>query len=1080
MTSRIIWRVRRLSWTRCFTSRPVADEPVGHSQIIVQDGTLQRHEQTLDASEDPQLTEYYQVLHKDTNSREIDPVILHSPADTTSPQLATYYQMLFKTTSSQDIRRIISHSPADAAFVEMTWNALKTSPNGYSASRCAFEELVQKTIDVMDDLTEAGFAIVWTALARLSLLHPTLKAKMTEKALGPSGDAAYLSRFSPRHLLNVLHSVARVHRVAKTRKLLSIKGEAFPRESALLKVLFRESFRRLNETNEYDLSALSLSMSILDVADGNMYRRLGEEAEKDIHLKRFTNWELANVAYALTQGGGVDLWNATPRIAQEMLNPERHDVGPPRILAFYLRCLSETKDREKHARQLMPLFRILFDEHVLSLMHPTAVRSTIVGLGYFRINNRGFWTNASTYLLQTDPWRFTNFDWTCILYAMGIVRYYHRELLDKIAAYLMEKPASIIAMRRMGLSNCFFAVGSLKYKNKTFVSALCNALVRDREKPRDLTPPQITNMIFSLAQIAFRHDPVVHYLIEKAMESLSEFTNHTLVLFFFGLSLDMYHGDVEQIMGLVEDVFSDKRLQAYSNNELGMVLCALGKLRPPIGHRFPTLLEEIQKERRCTTYQMADLVRIVKAFVDLRHPIPIKIKEHLLQCLEKMETLQNRSFLDFLHCLETMEGEMEKGEKMEELKTRLGEALTDARLDGFRSEELSECITAIANLSMMPQTSIPATLLEELLERVILLGSFSHLSGTALHFSLSALNRTERHENRPLLYSLAVECSRPSRLKIYDAQQMTGIFYHLTLLRTLHRTAFDAFVEEMVLPERLDRYREHHVVKILKGLSIGKHKNELIVGTLLNAFLHPKVTLSPVNTAYMLLNLALLNCWKRPYVDLLMQQVSKETSLDHYGLWEIGVIAYVMGRMKHGDRTVLVLLCQQMTTERLVDASNTDLCNLVFGLAHLHHKDEAVVMPLLSEVLKNARCENYSNRHLVRFLQSFAEWQIVDPCQFAGLSEQMRKQERLRSMRSLHLLVVLKALARLRLFHGDIVDGILNELRMSSSRMADLTAYEMQELRFLAGMAKPSVSAAFQPPPDVHPDEETTSSHKIL
>ena len=1042
MIPRLIWRYRQ-SWMRCFTSRSVTDEPVGYSEIVLRDGAPQKHERMVDASDDPQLMKYY--------------------------------QMLYKSTSWRDIHRIVSSSPADAMFVQMTWHALKTTPDGYSASRSAFEELVQRTIDVMDDLDDVGYATVWTAVARLSLLHPTLKARLAEKALGPTGDAAFLIRFLPRHLMNVLHSVARIHRVGKTRNLLSANGEAFAQESTLLKVLFRESFRRLNEMNEHDLSALSLSMSILGITDRNMYRQLGEEAEKDIHLKRFTNWELANVSFALTQGG-VDLWNEAPRIAREMLNPERHDDCPPRLLAIYLRCLSETKDRVRHARELMPLFRILLDEHVLSLMHSTAIRSTLVGLGYFGITNHAFWTNAATYLLRTDPSRFTVFDWTCMLYSMGLVRYHNQELLDKIATHLMQEPGAIITLRRMGLSNCFFAVGSLKYRNKTFVCALCNALIRDREKPRDLTPPQITNIMFSLAQIAFRHDTVVLYLLEKATESLSEFTNHTLVLFLFGLSLDMYHGDPAHIMAVVEEVFSDKRLQGYSNNEMGMALCALGKLQPPIGDRFPALLEEIQKERRCATYHTADLVRIVKAFVDLRHPIPSKIKECLLQCLEKMDTLPNRSFLDFLHCLETMEG----SEKMEKIETRLGEALTNARLDGFRTDELSECITAIANLSTIPQTSIPATLVEELLERVILLGSFSNLSGTALHFSLSALNRTERNQNRPLLYSLAVECSRLPRLKIYNAQQITGIFYNLALLQTLHRTAFDAFVEEMMKPERLGRYREHHVVKILKGLSIGKHKNELIAGTLLNAFLHPKVTLSSVNTACILLNLALLNCWKRPYVDLLMQQVSNEANLDHYGMWEVGVIAYVMGRMKHGDRSVLALLCEQLTTERLQDASDTDLCNLVYGLAYLRHKAEAAVMPLLSEVVKNSRCEGYSNRHLVRLMQSFAEWQIADPCQFAGLSEQMRKKERLQSMRSLQLLYVLKALARLQLFYGDIVDGILNELRQSPARLDDLTAYEMQELRFLAGMVRPPVPAAFLPLPKVGSDGGRASSHRIV
>lgn len=970
--------------------------------------------------------------------------------DSTDPQVKKYYQMMYKSTCWEDIQRSLEGSPKNSLYMAMAWNTLKMVPNGMRASRELMETMVDRTLQVTASMNERDFASVWHSMARLNVVDSKLLESLTQRAIQDSQGTSFLKTFSPRHLMNVLYALAKIYRRAKIAQVLNASNEAFPMQNAFAEILIKESFRKLNQFNETDLASLSASMGILEISNPVQYNLLAYEVQADIHLIRFSEQNMVNVAFGLTTGGGLDLFEACPIFTQELLTERRLTGFSYRQLALIARCFS-TAQKRRNGYRLLPLLRKLIHPIALPQLNSLELRSAVVALGCFKIDDRSIWETLLNHLKEHGFSEISNFDLTCVYYSMGVVRFYDREILDKIAMKILKDPETIQNFSRLGLSNCFFGIGSLKYINEPLISALCDAVDR-KEILESFTPSQFANVVFSLGQIGYKHGRLIRSLVSTASNKFSKFPNRFLLHFAFGLSLDIFSGTASDLTSLFEELFTKTRLETYSNAELGMAICALSKLRPDIGHRWPSILEELLKHERLRSFALIDLVRIVRSIKDLQRPVPNLLQQTLLQMAPvALKELPNRSLLDFLFSLD----HLDQGDWISDLEKYLRDTITENRLTQMRPSELSELLLSLSTLSAKLDLSL-ASLLETILERTIVHGMLRSVSSNALYFALSTLGHERRRNNVPVLSSLATECSKPRRLETYTEQMLSGIFYNLSILGALHGTAFQAFVKQIVSPERLGRYREHHILKIFKGLSIGKHPNQLVVNTLFNAFLHRAKDLSPMGVCCILFNLALLDCWKEPFVQPLLRCLSSSSDWSAFSMWDLGIVTYTLGRKQHRDMTIMELICQQLTKERLVEATDADLANFVQGFGHLKIDHEAATTALLSECLKHSRCMRYTNRQICAFLQSFAEWQMVEPSQLAGLIEPLKAPERCSEIGNYHAMTILNALVRLHLMEENVVGNLLKEITRSDDRIQHLEPQQLYQLSLFAHAASAS------------------------
>lgn len=81
------------------------------------------------------------------------------------------------------------------------------------------------------------------------------------------------------------------------------------------------------------------------VTDINLYNILADEISRPLHLERFTNNDLVNVAYGLHRGGKLNISRYVPRLYEEILLYSRITAYNTRQLCILIRCLTSNKSK---------------------------------------------------------------------------------------------------------------------------------------------------------------------------------------------------------------------------------------------------------------------------------------------------------------------------------------------------------------------------------------------------------------------------------------------------------------------------------------------------------------------------------------------------------------------------------------------------------------------------------------------------------------------------------------------------------------------------------------------------------------
>eukprot|EP00210_Caulerpa_lentillifera_P009331 g8895.t1 len=968
---------------------------------------------------------------------------------TSDPQMTPQYQLLYQSTCWEDVERALASGPILPSHVELAWNILKQLPHSHLIPVRFLDDLAFKTIGVVDQMTERCYASVWHGTARLQFVNYELIQALVRKGSGTevhdlnvsiggtesatrvhnsnvtidgtfsatgvhnSNVTKFFMNFSPRHLTNVVYSIARLHRRVELENGLSEDGEAFPMEAEFFQGLIRELFRKRNELNEQDLSNVSLAMGLVGYQDrpGGLYKELLEEVESKIHLKRFTEQDLANICFGLTYGGGLDLFKDCNVFIKEVLDPYRSHKYHIRTVSLLIRCLTMTSGRHEKAPELLHLFQRVCKMDALQNLTPLELRSVLLGLGLFKIQDWKLWSSVSEFFFQQDNTRrFSAFDLSVLLFSMGMVKYQNPELCDNIASLILNQHG-LDKLSSLGLSNFFYGVGGL-----------------------------------NLGQVGHKSLNVVHTLLQQLLDQLSKISNNALTHLVFGLSMDVGHSELPELTTVFEEALQRQRLSSYTNSELGMIVCALGNLHPRVGHRINDLIEEIQKDSRITEFTTRDRVRTVVALRSLFQPIPVTLSENWILDSQMDASTPHRLAMDWLESL------LHLNQEPRSTLERIRGLVATRELHKMSDSEISELVINL--VGVWRKWGAPELLIE-VLESIVVLGYVRRLSHDAIYLATSSL-RNAKCSNSALIRSLALESTKHARLVEYNEQVLTGVFFNLSALQALDQANFRRLVGELDTVERRSKYRENHIIKILKGLSSGQWKDGLFVNSVLNAFLTKQVWLSSNAVAIILFNLVLLNCWRSPHIERVTEQITKMTNLEHYTLWEIGIILFSFGRMCHYDSKVMELVKSELRNkERVQSGSNQDIVNVVYGLCQLKVDDPSVLYPVLSETLKATRCASYSDEELLKLIKCLSSWEVIDHSQLAGLLNELTPP-RLEQMKTARILVLMSSLKRLRLNEGMLMRRIIMALsspnRINGFEMDQL--YEMEYLAAICGAAQ--------------------------
>lgn len=889
-------------------------------------------------------------------------------------------------------------------------------------------------------MNERCYASVWHALGRLQYVNFELIENLVERGMQDSSLSKFLESFSPRHLTNVLYSIARLHQLCRNRGGLNLLGEAFENEGRFLHGLIKELFRKLNELNEQDLSNLSLAMGLVNYKESpGVYRELLNEVERKVHLYRFNDQDLANICYGLTHGGGLDLFQDCSYFISEVLDPDRSTGYPIKTAASLIRCFMMARIRHENANRILPLFKSVCRIDSLHDLTPLEFRSVLIGLGLFRIQDQELWKSINQFILSEEAvHRLTVFDLSVLLYSMGKVKYWDPTLVQQVVSRIIDQSESEL-LSKLAVANCFFGVGSLKYRNQQFLNILCKR-ASDPDLIENYSTVQISNFIFSLGQVRHKSPETVNQLLQKGVQILSKFSNNALTHLIFGLSMMGSNQGLENLVLIFQEALLTNRLGSYTNSELGMIIYALGVLQPNVGSQLNELVSEIQQSSRIEEFSMRDRLRIAISLRSLNHPIPAALSQDWILDCEIDDSTPHRLVIDWLETL------FQLLSSPSQALPKIKKIISNFEVQKLSDSEISELVISLGHLL---QKMEKLELLEPLLEDIVVHGFLHRLSGDALYLATSIL-RGSQSRNEALIRSLAMESSKHFRIPEYNEQVLTGLFYNLSVLQALDQAMFRRLVEELSSSERRSKYRENHVVKILKGLSLGRWKDEFLVRSVLNAFLTHELFLTSNAIAIILFNLVLLDCWGSPYIERLSDQIAKESTLERYTFWEIGMILYSYGRMMYVDQRVLELLKNELNKERVQTGSNLDLVNVVHGLSQLKVETPSVIFAVLSEVLKESRCVTYTDEELTKLIRCLCHWESIDPSQLAGLLNQL-SGPRMKGMKTERILVVLKALGRVRMSEGWLLGEMMMTLT-SSKRLGGFRMDQLYELDYLAGV----------------------------